>query len=358
MRILRLQSLLKTKEIEALYFESLTDIFYLTGRDLSLGKLWVTPKDAYLIVDARYFQACPSTQEYKTLLLGSKQHHDLYKKLFKKPSNRCGFDGELLSVSSLERVKQEIKKYSQAKVSFVNHAACLAEIRACKEENELKLLKKAAILGSKGFDYVLTLLKEGVTEKFIADQLEVFWKQQGGDGLAFDPIIAFGKNSSKPHYRASNIKLKRESIVLIDIGVKKQHYHSDMTRTVYFGKKPPQKFVKIYETVKKAQEEACRYCKEGIRGKELDAIARDIIAAAGYGEFFCHSLGHGVGLEIHEYPSLSTKQTAILQKGMVVTIEPGIYLPGFGGVRIEDTLIVNKASATDLTLRSKELMMV
>ena len=199
--------------------------------------------------------------------------------------------------------------------------------------------------------YVLSLLKEEISEAELALELEFFWKKRGAKKLAFDPIIAFGANSSMPHYRAGLAKLQSHTSILIDIGVVLSHYHSDMTRVVHFGT-PTSVIEKIYSIVEEAKARALALCCPGTLVGELDRAARDWIASQGYGERFTHSLGHGVGLDIHEPPTIRDSglyRTLPLQPGMVITIEPGIYLPGIGGVRLEDTVLITENGHENLT---------
>jgi Xaa-Pro aminopeptidase len=236
----------------------------------------------------------------------------------------------------------------------------LREIRQIKDPLEQKLLKSAAQIGSMGFDHIVGLLKEGILEKELACELKQFWLKHGGEKVSFEPIIAFGENSSMPHYRAGSSVLKKNQIVLIDCGVIVNHYNSDMTRTIFYGS-PDEEFLKIYSTVLEAQQKAIEALKPGKLTKEIDLIARDVIDEKGYGLRFNHGLGHGVGLEIHELPVLKSQNVdckTYLEEGMVITIEPGIYIPGWGGVRIEDTVLITKNSYEILTTTPKELMIV
>jgi Xaa-Pro aminopeptidase len=217
-------------------------------------------------------------------------------------------------------------------------------LRLIKDAEEISKLRAAAQLGYEGYLFALSLLREGVSEKELALALELFWKERGASRLAFDSIIAFGPNSSMPHYRPDETTLKQNTSVLIDCGVVLSHYHSDMTRVAYFGN-PPQEIQTIYPIVEEAKAKAIEACRPGTLIGDLDRIARDWIQSKGYGEYFSHSLGHGVGLEIHENPII--RQTGPfsekpLKTGMVITIEPGIYLPGIGGVRLEDTILITE----------------
>ncbi|MCB1112910.1 MAG: aminopeptidase P family protein [Chlamydiales bacterium] len=348
-RIKNLQKTLGEKGCDALLIENLVDILYLTGCDLSLGKVLVTPRTARLIVDSRYYDSCKKHSPIPTRLLDKET---LEKELASLKVDILGFDAD-------HTPYQQYKNLRKLPVALkaLNHP--LAALRMVKDSKEIQALRDAAALGSEGFDYIAKLLKPGITEMEIAVELEIFWKRKGSKALAFDPIIAFGANSAIPHYHPGPVKLKKGMPVLIDIGVNYKHYHSDMTRVLFCGK-PDKKMVEIYGIVLKAQELALAQCSPGMRIADLDKTARAYIESQGYGKQFSHSLGHGVGLEIHEAPGIRSacKKSEKLEKGMVITIEPGIYIPGTGGVRIEDTVVITKNGCENLTNRSKELTVI
>lgn len=326
---------------EPLYLEEPKILNYLFPILVTAGQAIITPNTADLYLDSRYLLL------YNHLPYA----HPSQDKLPLPP--KIMFDGGSLSY---ERVEQLKKSYPDT--TWINYPHPVSDIRAIKTEDEQKKLIEAGSLNSRGYDYLLTQLKEGVSEEELARKLHLFFIEEGGDRLAFDPIIAFGEGSAAPHYRASSRQLKKGDIVLIDIGVRKQGYHSDMTRTQFFGNPHPE-LEKIYHIVKEAQALALNQVKEGITSIQLDKIARDYISDHGYGPNFGHSLGHGVGLEIHETPFLRSKPPEItIKAGMCITIEPGIYLPGLGGVRIEDAVIVTKEGLINLTNRSKDLMVI
>ena len=205
------------------------------------------------------------------------------------------------------------------------------------------------------FEYILGRIKEGVTEREIALDLEFFMKKQGATALSFDTISASGIRSAMPHGIATDKKIENGDFLTLDFGCVFEGYCSDMTRTVVVGK-ANDKQKEIYNTVLKAQTTAIDAIKAGMKCSEVDGVARKIITAAGYGENFGHSLGHSVGIEIHENPSFSPKSNAVVQNGNVITVEPGIYIDGFGGVRIEDLIVVQNGKAVNLTSSPKELI--
>ena len=234
-------------------------------------------------------------------------------------------------------------------------------LRIIKTNNEIKKIKKACRLGDKTFDYILKKIKFGVTEKEIAFEIEFFIKKSGGD-ISFRPIVAFGENSAVPHHQATNNKLTNNQIVLLDFGVKLNNYCSDMSRTIFFGS-AEEEFKKMYDAVLQAQDLAIqqfskktiKQLEKGIKASEIDKIARDHITSKGY-KTIPHSVGHGIGIEVHEAPHLSPNSKDILKEGMVFSIEPGIYIPGFGGVRIEDLVVLEKTGVRLITRSSRKLI--
>lgn len=360
-RLDRVRAYLKEQGCEGLWVEDKVNLYYLTGQHLSAGKLIISLKDAFLLVDARYYELCAKKCSCHVVLADSTKNVMLDLLLNDcKEISVLGFDSENMSYQGYLDLKSQVEKIP----SFLTGERALKplpnplkQLRAIKDKNEIELLRDASHLGSQGFDYVCTLLKEGISENEVALELEIFWKRLGSKGLAFEPIIAFGANSSMPHYRAGDAKLQFGDTVLIDIGVNYNHYHSDMTRVVFFGKAAPH-MLEIYSIVKKAQKAALDLCRPGILIEELDHAARAVIEAAGYEKNFTHSLGHGVGLEIHEFPAVRKGSPSRLEEGMVITIEPGIYVPNLGGVRIEDTVVITHDGHENLTKRPVELVII
>jgi Xaa-Pro aminopeptidase len=344
-RIENVQKNLSKWNVEALVVSATQDLLYLTGLELSRGTLCIAKDRICLIVDGRYFEACKDSCPFEVQLLQEGVLKELlcgYKKI--------GFDQDAESFSSYTRLSALVPQ------GLTPLSKPIVEIRAVKDAVEIQKIATACSLCTEGFDFAISLLQEGVTEKTVACELEIFWKKRGADRLAFSPIIAFGKNSFMPHYRAGNTKLCKNELVLIDIGVVYDGYNSDMTRMAYFGKVDP-KLEEICKVVQKAQAAAVLACRAGMLASELDTVARDVVKQAGFGEYFVHGLGHGVGLDIHEEPTIkkdpAIKDTKLLP-GMVVTIEPGIYLPHVGGARIEDTVVVQEDGCVNLIKRSHE----
>ncbi len=323
-RINQLQHLLQ--EVRFL-IEDPTDLFYLTGVELSSGQMIATKRGAILYVDGRYTELAKSlspipVRERTTKIL---------------PSTRAlGFDQNKTTYGRYLQLKKQCKV--KAMPSLVN------QLRYVKDDEEIQAMKKSAKLLWKGYGWLCKELKVGVTELEMAHKFEAFVKQHGAQRLSFDPIIAFGTNTSKPHYHPGKSVLKASDLVLMDMGVVVDGYCSDMTRTFFFGK-PIQKLGRILQTTNAAQAAALSCVKPGVLLKTLDQAARYVMKKEGLEKHFLHSLGHGIGLEVHEGPRIASKgedASSELKEGMVITIEPGLYVAGLGGARMEDTIVVTK----------------
>ena len=241
---------------------------------------------------------------------------------------------------------------------FVNSSNIIDELRMIKDEEEKDLMRKSSKINDKVMEIIQKELKEGYTEKYYARLLAEIYEKEGAEEFSFDPILAYGENAADPHHEPDGTKLKKGDSLVIDIGGVYNHYCSDMTRTVFFGKEPSEEHKRIYETVKNANLNAIAKVKEGVKFSEIDAAARDYITEAGYGEYFTHRTGHSIGLEIHDKGDVSSINNQEVKEGMIFSIEPGIYLPGNIGVRIEDLVLVTKDGCEILNSVSKEITVV
>ena len=244
----------------------------------------------------------------------------------------------------------------KAASSFALGSLAVDQTRAVKDRHEIELMRASSHVNDLAMEQFKKLIHEGVTEVEVADQMLAIYKKLGASGYSFDPIVAFGDNAADPHHMPDDTVLEEGDIVLFDVGCVVNGYCSDMTRTVLIGKCSDRKR-EIYETVLKAQKAAIEAIKPGMKCSEIDAVARNIITEAGFGDNFGHSLGHSVGIEIHEKPNFAPKSQDIVEIGNVITVEPGIYIEGFGGVRIEDLIAVAENNI-NLTKTSKELMIL
>ncbi len=343
LRLERLQKELNHYECDALLIENPVDLLYLTGLTLSAGKLIVGRHHRCLFVDGRYSEYSLSQALYPVCML---ENESLVNMLKDGQMQLLGFDAAQISY---QRFLELEKLLPFCTLKPINDP--ILQLRMIKDADEIILLKKAAHLAYQGYQHVLSQLRIGVTEIELANALEFFWKERGARKMAFEPIIAFGANSSKPHYRCSDTPLKMNDHVLIDIGVMLSDYCSDMTRVHFFGT-PPKEIATIYPLVEEAKNRALAACRPGMLIGELDTIARSYLTANGYANEFCHSLGHGLGLEVHEPPSIREHNkfhNLKLAAGMVITIEPGLYLPKIGGVRLEDTILITTDGYENLT---------
>lgn len=333
-RLKKLQKELKPLKLDAFFLEDPLDLFYFTGLKLSRGKLLVLPQAAVLIVDSRYIQMAQESSPVPCLLDGSDTFTHFCEDNHVK---QLGFNGGRTFYDQFLSLQTEGR-------TFVSATSLLKRIRSVKDDQEIALLKKSAQLLWKGFEFLKGSLQEGVTERALAKRFEIFCLEQGAERLSFEPIIAFGAHSAMPHYRAGGAALKVGDAVLIDIGVVFENYYSDMTRVLFFQKEDPY-LAKMYQIVKRAQKSALALCRPGTSIKEIDLAAREVFREENVEGLFTHSLGHGVGLEIHEFPRLQydrEDKDVILEEGMVFTVEPGLYVPGVGGVRYEDTIVITK----------------
>jgi Xaa-Pro aminopeptidase len=363
MRIEKLQHSLIAWNLDACFVSKPVDLYYLTGIDMTSGALFVSRAHSVLIVDGRYFEKCKNNTTIEVVLDSKEARLELFTQRQFKNVKTIAFDSDSTSYYAYEQLhtfSEDVNKSKGENLTLVPRFRMIQEQRIIKDAKEQQKLRNACALCVQSYEYIITQLEEGMTEIDVARALEIYWLQHGGEGPAFEPIIAFGKNSCMPHYRPQNISLKNGDIVLIDIGVQVDHYCSDMTRVVFFGAPDP-KLKEIALIVKLAQEKALSMCRPGIMTKELEAIAREEIEKSGYGDKFIHGLGHGIGLEIHEIPYLR-KESAVpnisLKVGMAVTIEPGIYINNLGGVRIEDTVIVTETGCENLIDTSKDIRVI
>lgn len=265
--------------------------------------------------------------------------------------NRIGIDKNWPSRYLLSMMK----KLPNAK--YINASPCVDLVRMKKDEKEQKLMIKASQINDLAMQDVIDLCKEGLTEKQIAARLPDIYRKHGGDDNSFEPIIAFGKNAADPHHSNDDSKIQKFDSIIIDMGCKYQGYCSDMTRTVFYGG-ITEKQMEVYELVKQANEAAEKIIRPGIKLADIDKCARDIIAKAGYGEYFNHRLGHFIGRDVHEYGDVSQSFDMKVEAGMIFSIEPGVYLPGEFGVRVEDLVLVTEDGCQVLNSYSKDIQIL
>lgn len=348
---------IKSEGFDCALFLDETSQHYLCDYYTTDGAVIVAESETALLTDSRYIEAAENkkakgelSDDVKPYLFKNGLYTDIADYLKKCQAKKVCIDPALISVKQLEILKEKCENVEFGYVSDI----CLKH-RRVKTEAEAEKIKKAQSITDKAFSHILGFINESRTELEVAAELEYFMRCNGADGLAFDTIAVSGKNSSLPHGVPTDSKLTKNSFFTMDYGAKFGGYCSDMTRTVVLGK-ADEEMKRIYNTVLTAQSEAMKFIKAGVSCFDADKVARDVICDAGYGEYFGHSLGHSLGLEIHELPSCSPKSKDILVEGNIVTVEPGIYIPGKYGVRIENMVLVTKDGCVNLTNSDRSLI--
>ncbi len=327
---------------------------YLTDFESSDGYLFITKKEAVLLADGRYIEAASDKAKGCTdIQLLKRAALQLPKLAQNARVSRIYTESASLSVSEFSA----LEKIFACPVLAKKTDSEIAALRRQKNKEEKERIITAQRIAEKAFEHILTFIKPGVTEKDIRLELEYYMLKNGADGLSFETIAISGKNTSMPHGVPSDKKIESGEFVTMDYGALYKGYHSDMTRTVAVGSVSDE-MAKVYSTVLKAQKACLKVLKPGTACKDADAAARKVITDAGYGNFFTHSTGHGVGIDIHERPTLSVRSKDTLAPGDVVTDEPGIYIPGKFGVRIEDMVYITEKSHVNLTKSPKELIIL
>lgn len=351
-RLEKIKKLLDTKKLSHILVTDSVDAEYLSGFRSSSVALLVSRKKNLLFSDFRYKYDAEKFCSRNTLWSFELVTENLLSTVagYFPRKSRVGFQSDLLTFDQLEL----LKKHSN-ETNFVALSSQVSDLFLPKNRKEILSMKKAASAGDKAFEMLLGVIKPGITENELLKKLEYFCSESGSEKPSFDSIVLFGERSALPHGRPGKKVLRKGDWILLDFGCTVNGFCSDMTRTVVMGKATTRQ-KKIYGIVLRAQKEACNAAHAEMTGKELDSKARSIIKDSGFGDCFGHATGHGVGLRIHESPRISPFTEKKLEKNTVITIEPGIYIPKFGGVRIEDMLVLGSNKSSLLTTSPKELI--
>lgn len=351
-RIERLRQLLADHELEALLVSNAVNRRYLSGFTGSSGWLVITNDEALLFTDFRYREQAPEqAAEFRVVEHGPLAIETIAETLREIGVQQLAFEQHDVSYAAYRSYEEKLG------IPLIPADTLVEKLRMVKDEQEVALIRQAAELVDRTFEHMLGILRPGMTELEAAQELEFYMRRHGADGTSFETIVASGIRSSLPHGAASSKVLKAGDFVTMDFGAYMNGYCSDITRTVVLGQ-ATDRHREIYETVLEAQMLALEAIKPGMSGAEADEVARTFITQRGYGEYFGHGLGHGLGMEIHEEPRLSRNGSVTLAPGMIVTVEPGIYIPRFGGVRIEDDVVVTADGVERLTTSSKQLYVI
>ncbi len=353
--IVKLETLLNKHKIDAAIITKKSNIRYFSGFTSEDGTLLIHHGARYLITDFRYIeQGEIQSPDFQVIdAAGAKTAPFIKKILSNIGAKKVWFEDNETSFRTYSTYNEALMEGIQ----LIPDQDLLSSLRIIKSPEEVNHIREASALSDKGFLHILDYIRPGISELDLALELEFFLRKNGSEGLAFSIIAASGKNGSLPHAEPSDKKLEKGEFITFDFGSKIGGYCSDMTRTVSLGE-PDDQLREIYEVTLQAQLNALKVMGPGKTGVEVDKQARDYIQSKGYGEFFGHGLGHGVGLDVHEAPTLSVRGDKILEPGMVVSCEPGIYLPGKGGVRIEDLVVIKDEGFENLVSSPKELIIL
>jgi Xaa-Pro aminopeptidase len=351
-RLQKLRNKLTENKLDAIFISQPENRRYLSGFDGSSGFLLITPQKAILATDFRYTEQAATQAPDCEILQITNKITDWFPGLVGGLAiKRLGFEARDITFAMHHQLRDALNK-KQIPVKLVPVNGLVESLRAVKGAGEIELIEKAVIIADAAYEYVEGIIKAGMTEKQVAWEIEKSLRENGSQSLPFEIIVASGPNAALPHARPSERKINSGEPVMIDMGAKYEGYASDLSRTICIGT-PDSTFIKVYQTVLDAQQAAMSIIIEGITGHQADSSARAVIEQAGYGEAFGHALGHGVGLAPHELPRLGPGSEESLTEGMVFTVEPGIYLSGWGGVRIEDTVVMEKGKARAISKARK-----
>lgn len=347
------QDVLEALDIDAILVTDPYNMRYISGFRGGEGTLYISKTSTVLITDSRYTEAAGKESRFTVEECSQRNKTtDILRKYMEAESvGSLGYEDE----SMICRTFHELQKELPAVGTWIPLGNELKKLRQIKTEEELNYLRQAERIGDMAFGKILDVIRPGMTELEIRAELEYQMMKCGAEGTSFDTIVASGLHSSMPHAIPSEKKIELGDFITMDFGCRYHGYCSDMTRTIVVGKASDRQ-KEIYHLVLKANRVTESLLHAGMVCKEVDKIARDIIQDAGYGEYFGHGLGHSVGLEIHESPACNMRDTSILEPNMLMTVEPGIYVPGFGGVRIEDMVIIKKDGIENLAHSNKELI--
>jgi Xaa-Pro aminopeptidase len=351
-KLKKIRKALKNEGLDGILITSMYNRRYVSDFTGTAGVVLIGLEKALFITDFRYVeQASKQCIGYEIIQHKGTIPDEVARQVENLGIKKLGFEQDYVTFSEYKSFEEAIN------AEFVPVSNLIENLRLIKTESEIKILKEAAEIADAAFEHILTFIRPGISELQVSNELEFFMRKAGATSSSFDTIVASGYRSALPHGVATDKLIEKGELVTLDFGAYYNGYVSDITRTIAVGN-PDAKLKEIYSIVFEAQARGVAGIKPGMSGKEADALTRDYITEKGYGEYFGHSTGHGIGLEVHEGPALSIRSNIILEPGMVVTVEPGIYLPGVGGVRIEDDTLITKDLNETLTHSTKELIIL
>jgi Xaa-Pro aminopeptidase len=353
MRLDKFREVMAQEKIDGFLITQPENRRYLSGFTGSAGLLIITKDKQVVATDFRYYeqvrQQCP---DWDLFQIKREFSHDMLELLreLELGARRVGFEAKHISVATLHSWERALK----GRLILVHTEDFVESMRMQKDAEEIAQIKKAVAVADETWAYISKWLQPGMTELQVAWEVESYMRTHGAERLSFDTIVASGPNSAKPHARPSDRVIQAGEPVTLDLGCVVNGYCSDLTRTVCLGEPVDEQYMKIWNTVLHAQQTALKNAKAGMTGEAADKLARDVIVEVGYGDYFGHGLGHSLGLVIHENPRYSYTYPHEVPANVIMTIEPGIYIPGWGGVRIEDLVVIRDDGLEVLTRASKE----
>lgn len=352
-RIERLRARMDEPFVDAFLITSRPNVRYLSGFTGSAGSLLIGRDFTVLLTDKRYtLRAQKESPGFEVMVPDNPDDDILKTQLEVRGLRKVGFEANHITVKTLEGWRE---KYNELGVEWVVTSGIVEELRLVKDAEEIACIRQACGIADAAFNHIQLFMQPETVEMDVAMELEFYMRRQGARRPAFDSIVASGENSAIPHAETSERRFRPGDFVTMDFGAEVDGYCSDITRTVVIGRATEEQR-RIYQTVLEAQLRAIEAIQPGVKGCDVDAVARQVISDAGYGDYFTHSLGHSIGLSVHDGMGFAQKSEVVLQPGMVFTVEPGIYIEGFGGVRIEDDVLVTEDGVEVLTRAPKHLM--
>jgi len=352
-RITAVKKVLHKNNLDGIYITNLTNVRYLTGFTGSAGSLLILDNESHFFTDGRYIvQSKDQVKNCTIHIVGGAHFMAIQSKKILSKDMKIGFESMEMAVSSFDHLQKSLKHCTWIKTSMI-----VEKIAAVKDNLEIESLKTAIEITDTVFTKIIPELKEGAIEKEISAKISYLFKMNGAEGDSYESIIGSGWLGALPHARPTDKEFEKGDFVVMDFGALYNGYHADMTRTVVIGE-ASDRHKEIYNIVLESQLEGIKTAKAGITGEKLDKSCRDVIVKAGYGDKFIHSTGHGIGLEVHTYPGISKLNKNPLLENYVITIEPGIYIENWGGVRIEDDCWIKKNRCIPLNTSTKEMLVL
>jgi Xaa-Pro aminopeptidase len=353
MRLAKLRQILADNHLDAIVISQPENRRYLSGFTGTRGTLFISPERAILAVPFVYLEQARKQAPPFELVRFQKEFAEVWPELVAKTNaRRVAFESAHLTVAEHSKLAAGAED-----VEWVPTEGILEGLRAIKDGGELGMIRKAVALADAAFAHIVEVIEPGMTEREVAWELEAYMRTHGAEKVAFDLIVGAGPNGALPHHEVSERIIGKGEPIVMDLGARIAGYHSDMTRTICLGQ-PDERFTEIYDLVLRAQWAAEAAIRGEIVAGEADHAARQVIAEAGYGEQYGHGLGHGVGLAVHEEPFIRQDAEEVLKPGMVFTVEPGIYLPDWGGVRLDDIVLLQEDGVEVLSRASKEPVVI